>query len=168
MKKKIVIIGSTGNLGSSLLKYCKKNKIDIFAISYFNNNKKAFFQKKKYKINFCFSLKFENEKISFINFLKNNKIDLIYFLDYGSQSLVYADIFLKKNTNSIIAIANKELIIAGGTLLFNKIKKTKNTFIPLDSEHFSLLKINQNTQFISKIYITASVVLFILKKYKLK
>ena len=36
------------------------------------------------------------------------------------------------------------MIIAGGHLLQSKIKKTKNIFIPLDSEHFSLLNSNIN------------------------
>lgn len=164
MKKKIVIVGSTGNLGASLLKYSFKNNIKIFATTYFNNSRLALLQKKKYKIDYCFSLKFEKEKINFLNFLKNNKIHLIYFLDYGSSSLLYTNIFLKNNTNSIIAIANKELIIAGGLLLFNLIKKTKNNFIPLDSEHFSLLKFKENIKSISKIYITASGGPFYFKK----
>ena len=39
------------------------------------------------------------------------------------MSLQYLYYFLKFNKNSIIAVANKELIIAGGALLQTKIKK---------------------------------------------
>ena len=51
------------------------------------------------------------------------------------MSLKYLDHYLKFNSNSIVAVANSEMIIAGGSLLQSK-KKTNNKFIPLDSEHF--------------------------------
>ena len=70
--------------------------------------------------------------------------------------LTYLNHFLKFNKNSIIAIANKEMIIAGGLIISKKIKKTNNIFIPLDSEHFSLLNSNINNNNIKKIFITAS------------
>ena len=155
MKRKIVIIGSTGKLGSMLLKYIFKNKIPVFAATCFKNNKKLLMQKNKYKIKHTFALKNRNDQINFLNILKN-KIDIIYFLNCGSYSLNYLNHFLKYNSNSVIAIANKELIIAGGSLLQKKIISKKNIFIPLDSEHFSLINSNFNKKNIYKIYITAS------------
>lgn len=159
MKKvNICIIGSTGKLGSKLLIYCNKNKININCITYYSNKKKAINLKRKYKIENCFSLKNILEKNKFIEYLKTNKLDIIYFLDCGIHSLIYADIFLKNNKNSYISIANKEMIIGGGSLLINKIEKTRNILIPLDSEHFSLLNSNLNESIanIDKVYLTAS------------
>ena len=46
MSNKILIIGSTGKLGSSLLKYCYKNNINISSITCFNNISKLIKQKK--------------------------------------------------------------------------------------------------------------------------
>ena len=43
-----------------------------------------------------------------------------------------------KNTK-IIAIANKESIICGWNLLNKELKKYKTKFIPVDSEHFSIM-----------------------------
>ena len=57
-----------------------------------------------------------------------------------------------------ISIANKESIICGWDLIKKKMRKYKTTFIPVDSEHFSLwfaLK-GQNKKLIEKLYITAS------------
>ena len=88
--------------------------------------------------------------------LLQKKIKLIYFLDFGSSSLKYLDHFLNFNKNSIIAIANKEMIIAGGNLLQSKINKTNNILVPLDSEHFSLFNLNLINKNIKKIFITAS------------
>ena len=48
------------------------------------------------------------------------------------------------------------MLIAGGSFLQNKIKKSNNNFIPLDSEHFSLINSVHNSNNIKKIYITAS------------
>ena len=162
MKAKILIIGSTGKLGSKLLKYAFSNNIKIFAATCFNNKKKLLSQKLKYKIDNTFILSDQKERDTFLKFL-TSKISLIYFLDFGSSSLIYLNQFLNYNNNSIIAIANKEMIIAGGKILFNKFKSTNTKFIPLDSEHFSLKNSLQNNN-IKKIYITASGGPFFFKK----
>ena len=43
-----------------------------------------------------------------------------------------------------IAIANKESIICGWSLIEKEIKKYKTKFIPVDSEHFSIWSIIKN------------------------
>ena len=154
MKPKILIIGSTGKLGTKLLNYSKENNIQIYALACFTNKKKIISQKSKFNVNKTFVLSEPSEKELFFKFLKK-KIDLIYFLDFGSYSLIYLNHFLNHNYNSTVAIANKEMIIAGGKLLFDKFKMTNTSFIPLDSEHFSLKNSLHNNN-IKKIYITAS------------
>ena len=57
-----------------------------------------------------------------------------------------------------IAIANKEAIICGWSLIEKELKKNKTNFIPVDSEHFSIwyaLK-GIDKKIIEKIYLTAS------------
>ena len=164
MKNKILILGSTGKLGTKLLNYCFKNKLQISAITCFTNKKKLHRQTIKLNIKSSFCLSKKKEELIFINYLKNNKFSIVYFLDYGFYSLKFLKIILKNNTNCIIAIANKELLIAGGSLLISKIKSTKNSLVPLDSEHFSLLNSNNNNNQISKLFITASGGPFYFKK----
>ena len=156
MKPKILVIGATGKLGIKLIKYCSKRKIKLNTITCYKNKKKLFEIKKKEKIPNTFTLVDLNEKIKFIKFLRLNKFHIIYFLDYGSLSLEFLQPILKYNNNSYIAIANKELLIAGGKLLINKIKLSKNNLVPLDSEHFSLFDKNISNESVNKIYITAS------------
>ena len=57
-----------------------------------------------------------------------------------------------------IAIANKESIICGWNLIKKDLKKYKTTFIPVDSEHFSIWSLIDKKQSnnIDKIYLTAS------------
>ncbi len=155
MSKKIIIVGSTGKLGTKLLKFTKNNSISIYGIACFKNQRKLIDQKISNNIKKTFVLSRPNDQLEFLKLLKI-KINIIYFLDFGCMSLKYLDHFLKYNKNSVIAVANKEMIIAGGSLLQDKIKKTKNLFIPLDSEHFSLFNSNINKENITKIFITAS------------
>ena len=164
MKPKILIIGSTGKLGVKLLNFCKKSNINIFCITGFKNSKLLISQSKKNKIKNYFKLSDHLEVIKFKKFLHYNKINIVYFLDYGFNSLIYLDIFLKVNKKSLIAIANKEMIIAGGDFLINRISNTNNKLIPLDSEHFSLIKNKFDNKNIEKIYITASGGPFYFKK----
>ena len=115
MNINITVIGSTGNLGVKLLKYAFKNNIKISAICCYQNTDKLNKQKKLYSINNSFILSDERENKVF-TYLKK-KINIIYFLDFGSSSLLYLRQFIKYNSKSLIAIANKELIIAGGKVM---------------------------------------------------
>ena len=54
---KILVIGSTGVLGSKLLNFCKRKNINIDTICCFNNYKKLSNQKKKLQIKNSFVLK---------------------------------------------------------------------------------------------------------------
>lgn len=164
MKKKILIIGSTGTLGSRLLSFSKKNDIKINCLVGYKNHKKLNKQKINYNIKYTFLISNKDQKENFLKYLSKTKIDLVYFLDYGAESLKFAKIFLENNKKSIIAIANKELIIAGGNILINLINKNSNILVPLDSEHFSLFNSNIKNDNIQKIYITASGGPFYFKK----
>ena len=50
MKKRILVIGSTGKLGKKLLNYCFKNKIYISGITCYKNINLLIKQGKSYKI----------------------------------------------------------------------------------------------------------------------
>ena len=163
-KKEILILGSTGKLGCMLLKYCKKNHISILSATCFSNESLIKKQKKNYNIKNIFTLSNTKNKKKFIDYIKKTKFKIIYFLDYGAESLLYIDILLKSNSNSIFAIANKELLIAGGKILINSINSSSNKLIPLDSEHFSLINSKNINNEIDKIYITASGGPFYFKK----
>ncbi len=156
MNCNILIIGSTGQLGSKLLNYLYSNKIFPHTITCYSNKKKLIRQKDKFDIKYAFSLSDTSEKNNFIKLLNLKKYSIIYFLDYGSYSLLYLDVILKNNKDCIIAIANKEMIVSGGQLLIQNIKDTNNQFIPLDSEHFSLYRSNPSNLETKHLYLTAS------------
>ena len=156
MQPRILIIGSTGKLGIKLLNFCKEKSIKIDAITCNKNISLLNKQKTKYKIKNIFIFNNYKDTPSLNYYIENNYLNIVYFLDHGSGSLNLLSHILKKQTNTIIAVANKEMIIAGNSVMLNKIRNTKNIFIPLDSEHFSLLNTKLDINNIDKIYITAS------------
>ena len=174
--KKIAIFGSTGSIGSSLLKIIKDDKKN-FKIELLTANKNynklikqaKFFNVKNIVLtdnnSFLIATKLlKNTRIKiFQNFDSLNKIfNINKKIDYsmcaisGFQGLKPTLDIIKFTKN--IAIANKESIICGWNLIKKDLKKYKTYFIPVDSEHFSiwsLLDSNKKNNF-EKIYITAS------------
>jgi len=174
--KKIAIFGSTGSIGSSLLKIIKDDKknFQIELLTANKNYKKLIKQAKFFNVknivltnynSYLIAIKLlKNTKIKvFKNFDSLNKIfDINKKIDY-SMCAISGFQGLKPTLDIIkftktIAIANKESIICGWNLIKKDLKKYKTYFIPVDSEHFSiwsLLDNNKKNNF-EKIYITAS------------
>ncbi len=164
MKKNILIIGSTGKLGKLLINYCQKNDIPIEAIASYKNFKLQIKQQSKLNIKHGFCLSRNIEVLKFNKFLKLRKFKIVYFLDYGASSLNYLNTIINNNSKTQLCIANKEMIIAGGRLLIDKINYSGNKLVPLDSEHFSMINSNNINKEIKKVYITASGGPFYFKK----
>ena len=174
MKKKIVILGSTSSIGKSLLSIIRKDqknfKIELLTAN--TNYKTLINQAKQFNVknlvitdivSFEKSKKFyKGKKINIFKNFENLKSILPKKVDYvmssisgiGGLSPTYKII---KHTK-LIAVANKESIVCGWSLIEKELKKNKTKFIPVDSEHFSIFSLlqNQNVRNIEKIYITAS------------
>jgi len=174
--KKIAIFGSTGSIGSSLLKIIKNDKknFKIELLTANKNYKKLLKQAKLFNVkniiltdhnSFLIATKLlKNTKVKvFKNFNSlnkifgtNKKIDYSMCAISGFQGLKPTLDIIK--FTKTIAIANKESIICGWNLIKGNLKKYKTFFIPVDSEHFSiwsLLNSSKKDNF-EKIYITAS------------
>tara|TARA_B100000963_G_scaffold361705_1_gene398822 strand:- start:3173 stop:4351 length:1179 start_codon:yes stop_codon:yes gene_type:complete len=172
MKKKIIILGSTGSIGLSTLKIIDKKKT-FFNIILLSSNK-----------NFpliCKQIKKYNPKYYLINDLKTyakvkkkfkkNKVKLLKNYDFRKLNLK-SDITISaipgiaglEPTINIIShtkkmlIANKESVICGWKLIKKYAKKNKTKIIPVDSEHYSISQLIQNYKKneIEKIFLTAS------------
>ncbi len=175
MKKKIVILGSTGSIGVNTLKVLRNNKKDfeILLLSTNKNVKKIIHQAKEFKVKNIIindsiefkkaQKKYKRLKIKFFNkfdsirkILKKKKIHYSMISVSGLDGLKPSIILCRYSNN--LAIVNKESIICGWNLIKNALEKNKCNFIPIDSEHYSihsLLKGHQLNE-IEKIYITAS------------
>ena len=167
---KILIIGSTGILGLKIIKYLNDLNVPIETATCFNNLKLLKKLKVKFNIKrtFCLNQNKSNDYSVLLNHVRENKYDIVYILDTELNSIPLIQSSLKFQKNCVYATANKELVIAGGKILINLINKN-NIFLPLDSEHFSLIDItNYEIDKIKKVYITASGGPFYFTKKKLK
>jgi 1-deoxy-D-xylulose-5-phosphate reductoisomerase len=193
MKKKIAILGSTGSIGKTLINILKKDKknFEIVLLSANTNlneivNQVNFFSVKNIVINDYKTfvkakkvlkkrkVKIHNNFNNFTNILKNKKIDYVMSSITGLDGLVPTIKIIK--FCKTIAIANKESIICAWNLIKKEIDKYNVSFVPVDSEHFSIWSLlsSNNKNNIKRIYITASGGPFInyklnkFKKIKLK
>ena len=173
MKKKIAILGSTGSIGKTLIKIIKneKNKFDIILLTANMNYLTLLSQAKVLKPrNIIITdkksyLKFINinkdKKINIYNDFKSfksifkNKVDYVMSSITGLDGLIPTLNIIKFTKE--IAIANKEALICGWSILKKELLKFNTTFLPVDSEHFSIwYGLKNNNDKINKIIITAS------------
>ncbi len=181
MKKLISILGSTGSIGLTSLKIIDKKKkyFKPFIFSANKNYKLICKQIVKYKPNYYLI----NDETTFKKIkkrFKKNKVKIIKSYDEirtkTNSSITISAIpglngllpILKliKHSEKIL-IANKEAIVCGWNLIKKQALKSKTKLIPMDSEHYSILKTIENCKVseIRKIYITSSGGPFL--KYKL-
>jgi 1-deoxy-D-xylulose-5-phosphate reductoisomerase len=173
--KKICILGSTGSIGVNLLNILKKDlisfKIELLTanIAYKKILNQANFFKVKniiitdYKSYLKVKKICKNKDINvYNNYLSLNKIFKNKKIDYTMNAISGLS-GLEPALNIIpytkkIAIANKESIICGWSLILKKLKINKTEFVPVDSEHFSIFSLikGTNKNNIEKVYITAS------------
>jgi len=172
MKKTISILGSTGSVGLTTLEIIRKKK-NLFKIDLLSANQ-------NYKL-ICKQIKEYEPKIFVINNLKIfkkikkrfekknikifNNFDLLKFKKKsdvtisaipGLQGLKPTISMIKLSKK--LLVANKESIICGWNIIKKIADRNKVKIIPVDSEHFSILKIIENSDKsdIKKIYLTAS------------
>jgi len=181
MKKKIIILGSTGSIGKILLNIVQNNKrtFKIVLLTANKDHKTLYNQAKKYGVKNLIitndiSYKILKKKCKKTNINVFNNFNILNKLlkkkvDYTMNSIVgFAG--LKPTLEIIkftkeIAIANKESIICGWNLIKKKSILYKTKIIPVDSEHFSIwsslneFNINNNINLnksIQNLFITAS------------
>ena len=192
MKKKIVILGSTGSIGKKTLEIINKDKssFSIELLSTYENIDLVFkqaitFKVKKVIINNYESFLIAKSKFKKFNIMIYNNFDIVFKLFkkkelfYTMNSIVGLDglaptINIIKYTKNI-AVVNKESLICGWQLINQQLKKNKTNFIPIDSEHFSIFSLlnnssknsllNSSSKNIESIYLTASGGPFVDLKY---
>ena len=176
MQKKISILGSTGSIGKQTLDIVRENidRFKVVALSAGKNIELLSEQIQEFKpeIATVQSSK-DREKLKKI-LPKSTKIDILI----GNDGLCEIAKYYKTNivivavvgivgllptleaikAKKIIALANKETLVAGGKIVMEEAKKYNVNIIPVDSEHSAIFQCiaNNNCSSIKKIIITAS------------
>ena len=174
MKKKVAILGSTSSIGKSLLDIIKKDqkKFQVELLTANTNYKDIINQSKKFNVKNIiitdpnsYRKAKKDHKSKKINIFQNfkylkkvlpKKIDYVMSAISGIDGLLPTYEIIKYT--KLIAIANKESIVCGWSLIRRELKKNKTIFIPVDSEHFSIFSLMQGKDIsdIEKVFITAS------------
>jgi 1-deoxy-D-xylulose-5-phosphate reductoisomerase len=172
MIKKIGVLGSTGSIGTTLLKLINNDEFEIKFLSANKNYKKLLNQAKKFNVknliitnheSFNSAKIFNKDKtikiynnFEILNKIVNNKLDYVMSSIVGIDGLKPTFTIIKFTKK--IAIANKESLICAWPLIRRELNRHKTKFIPVDSEHFTIWSELKNThkKNIKKIYLTAS------------
>ena len=173
--KKIIIFGSTGSIGNSLINIINKDKknFKIVLLAANKNYKKIIKQTEHFNVK---NIILTNKKSYLITkkILKYKKINVYNNFDNFDQILKGQKIDYTMSSISgfaglrptldiikftrVIAIANKESIICGWNLIKKNLQKYKTKFIPVDSEHFSIWSLigSEKNKNFEKVFLTAS------------
>ena len=175
MKKNIVILGSTGSIGQNTFNIIKKDKknFDIKLLSTNKNVPEIIRQAKEFNVKNIIindydefiKAKFKNKdkNITIFNKFKDidkilNKKKIFYSMVAVSGLEGLQPTLMLPKYSKYLAIANKESLICGWSLIQKELKKYNTNFLPIDSEHYSIFSLIKDVRKIDikKIYITAS------------
>lgn len=171
--KRVSILGSTGSIGTQSIEVCEKHGLEIIALAAHSSIDMLEKQARKYRPKYVGIYSEEKYKE-----LKNRLADTDITVLCGMEGLCHIasleenDIVLNSvvgmvgllptltaiNAGKDIALANKETLVAGGSLVTSLAKEKGAKIYPVDSEHsaiFQCLQGNKPEQ-VNKIILTAS------------
>lgn len=171
MKKKILILGSTGSIGNNTCSVIREFKNDFEIVALSTNSKTDILKKQIEEFNpktVNISSKealnnFKNQKNkikihegNIAEFVRDTDFDILVNALTGYAGFLPTIEAIKKG--KIIALANKETLVVGGDIINELLKKYNSSLIPIDSEHSAIFQILRHFKDapISKIIITAS------------
>jgi len=176
MRKKIVILGSTGSIGQQTLEVIRKcsNEFEVIGLSGWENSTLLKEQIRFFKPNIAVVKdeyvarnlkkdlnKQDNIKIlwgtnGLINISTLKEADIIVVAITGIASLIPTFEAVKRGKN--VALASKEAMVVAGELLVKEAKLRNSKILPIDSEHSAILQCLKNEQKdrVEKIILTAS------------
>ena len=171
--KKIFILGASGSIGENALSVIDSNKekFELIGISVHSNVEKANQIIKKYSPKYIYifdklakdnllktenAVIFEDEK-ELSDVFNSTDVDIIISAISGFAGI--KSTFHAAKSGKKILLANKESIVAGGSLLMKMVSENNTELVPIDSEHnaiFQCLPESKSTEDVKQIVITAS------------
>jgi len=172
--KKIIVMGSTGSIGTQALDIVRRNsdKFEIVGLSANNNIELLLAQTKEFKPKY---ICIRNEKLyDELRFNVDPEIEIFKGEDGLCElaTVIEGDVVLtsivgiaglKPTLKAIesgknIALANKETLVTAGKLVMEKAKENNVSILPVDSEHSAIFQAlnGENRKSIKNIILTAS------------
>ena len=175
MKKKVVILGSTGSIGCNALAVIDalSSEYEVIALSAHRNLNLLVEQVKKFTPRYAavtdeqsttdlprafsgFSGEVLSGPDSLVELASLDEADIIVCAVVGAAGLPAA--LAAAQTGKTVAIANKEPLVIAGELLTAAARKSGATLLPIDSEHSAVFQAMQagRPQEVRKVVLTAS------------
>lgn len=173
MTKNLVILGSTGSIGTQALEVCDKFNIRVLGLSAAENIEELENQARKYKPLIVSVMNAERGK-ELKTRLKDTSIKVVWGIE-GMIELVTipdADTVLTSvvgiaglvptvkaiEAGKNIALANKETLVTAGKLVMVAAKKNNVNILPVDSEHMAIFQCLSGNRIedVEKLILTAS------------
>jgi len=174
MRKSVLLLGASGSIGTQSLdiieKYPDKFLLTAFSVGHKTTYIEAILDKHKsvryiYVIDkgdaWAYSKKYPNIKFfcgknGLAKLTRKANYDMCVDALVGFAGMEPAIIALKRN--KILCLANKEALVAGGTLINKLLESSKGKLYPIDSEHVALAKCLSkcNKEDVKRLIITAS------------
>ena len=174
MTNALSVLGSTGSIGTQALEVCEKLNIRVTALAAGGNTELLEKQARKFKPSLV--AVFDEKKASLLKAaLKDTDIRVVSGMDglclaasheecdtvlnsvVGMVGLLPTLTAAKAHTN--IALANKETLVSGGSLVMQAVKENGVKLYPVDSEHSAIFQCLQgvpNDKALSRLILTAS------------
>lgn len=174
MKKTLSILGSTGSIGTQTLDVCDKLGLPVCALTAHSNIELLEQQVRKYKPSLA--VVYDEEKAKQLKLkLKDTSARVLSGMDglIAAAQHDEADLVLNAvvgmvglrptiaaaNAKKDIALANKETLVAGGSLVTDAVKENGVKLLPVDSEHSAIFQCIQGMpehKALKKLILTAS------------
>lgn len=180
-KKHIIILGSTGSIGTSALEVIERNS-EKFSVKYLSTNTRIdllieqakkfnpegliITDDKAYKHAKSFNLPYKiYSKLDLLRIINEEDIDIVIAAMVGFAGL--EPILESAKTGKKIALANKETLVVAGHIITNLAQKSGAEIIPIDSEHSAILQclVGEKKNQIKKVILTASGGPFLYRDY---
>ncbi len=175
MKRRIAILGSTGSIGTQTLDVVRQHR-DLFEVEMISAGSNAALlaqQAREFDVNdvvICNesrypelkeSLKDSDSKVwagvdSLCSLVRSDSVDIVVGAMVGFSGL--RPTLAALEAGKIVALANKETLVAAGSIVTRTMREHNAVILPVDSEHSAIFQclLGANGNAVEKIHLTAS------------
>ena len=174
-KRRIAILGSTGSIGTQTLDVIRQHRdlFDVEMISAGNNSELLIAQAREFDVNnvvICNESKYRtvaealddsDSKVwtgidSLCSLVKSDSVDIVVGAMVGFSGL--RPTLAALEAGKIVALANKETLVAAGSIVTDVMRRHNAVILPVDSEHSAIFQCLLAAQgnAVEKIHLTAS------------
>jgi 1-deoxy-D-xylulose-5-phosphate reductoisomerase len=152
--KKIIILGSTGNVGRAALAVVDRFPEKLKVVGLSANHQSSQWQAQLEKYQPLASCLAASEPEGLVKLVRETAADLVVVAVVGAAGI--APTLAAIETGKNVALATKEVLVIAGKKVLAAAKKNQVTILPLDSEHSAMFQALQSGRVseIEKVYLT--------------